>query len=403
MPDQIKDAVEVNDARRFHFFDKREIPNDLIGDFLERRQIHNRLFLRVASFVGIVAGFILSLRLLLFPDFVGSVALHQAYLLDCIFLLILSGVYLIFSYSLGNRSSRRYAALGQQLYMTTVVLLYITLGWIDMQSGPDYSAILVVVVYLSVTMWIGLYPYLLLLLLVNSAVITGYFIGMSGSIAGSELMIEMILFSILGISLFFSFNQGRMRNFLNEKLLNRTIGQLKELSLRDPLTRLFNRRMMNTELEKELALSRRTSLPVSVIMLDLDKFKRVNDSLGHIVGDETLKKSAELIQAEVRESDRVYRFGGEEFLVMLPTTPLKDASILADRLCRRFRSSTFENVPWTVTASMGLADNTERALSADLIKLADSRMYSAKDAGRDRYVDTGCNEGFDSDEPVIPD
>ena len=403
MPDQIKDAVEENDARRFHYFDEREIPDDLVGDFRKSRQIHNRLFLRVASYVGMAVGLILSLRLLLFPDIAGGIALHQAYLLNFIVLLIISGAYLIVGYSLENRSSLRYAVLGQRIYITTIVLVYVALGWIDMQVAPDYSAIIGAIVYLSVTMWIGLYGYLLFLLLVNASVFFGYLIGMSESIAGSELIIEMILFSILGISLFFSINQGRMRNFLNEKLLNRTIAELEELSLRDPLTRLFNRRMMNTELEKELALSKRTSLPVSVILLDLDKFKRVNDSLGHVVGDETLKKTAELLEGGVRESDRVYRFGGEEFLVMLPTTSLKDASVLADRLCRIFRSNTFDNVPWTVTASMGLADNTERSLSADLIKLADCRMYSAKDAGRDRYVDTGCNEGFDSEEPVIPD
>ncbi|MDT8297363.1 MAG: GGDEF domain-containing protein, partial [Spirochaetaceae bacterium] len=259
------------------------------------------------------------------------------------------------------------------------------------------------IVYLSVTIWIGLYGYLLLLFLINVFVAAGFLLGVSGSIPAGDLIVEMILFSILGVSLYFSINQGRMHNFINEKLLNRTISELEDLSLRDPLTRLFNRRMMNTELEKELALSKRTSQPLSIILLDLDKFKRVNDSLGHAVGDETLKKTAELLLGGVRESDRVYRFGGEEFLVMLPTTSLKDAAVLAERLCQLFRSSTFDIIPWTVTASMGLADNTERALSADLIKLADCRMYRAKDAGRDRYVDTGCNEGFDSEEPVIPD
>ncbi|MDF1567748.1 MAG: GGDEF domain-containing protein [Spirochaetaceae bacterium] len=403
MSDQIKDAVEENDARRFYFFDEREIPEDLIGDFRLRRQIHNRLFLRMASYVGILVGLILTLRLFLFPDIAGGIALHQAYLLNFIVLLTISGVYLIISFSLESRSSFRHAVLGQRIYITIIVLVYVALGWIDMQVAPDYSAIIGAIVYLSVTIWIGLYGYLLLLFLINVFVAAGFLLGVSGSIPAGDLIVEMILFSILGVSLYFSINQGRMHNFINEKLLNRTISELEDLSLRDPLTRLFNRRMMNTELEKELALSKRTSQPLSIILLDLDKFKRVNDSLGHAVGDETLKKTAELLLGGVRESDRVYRFGGEEFLVMLPTTSLKDAAVLAERLCQLFRSSTFDIIPWTVTASMGLADNTERALSADLIKLADCRMYRAKDAGRDRYVDTGCNEGFDSEEPVIPD
>jgi diguanylate cyclase (GGDEF)-like protein len=287
--------------------------------------------------------------------------------------------------------------------MSAVIINYIILAYLDMQIAPDYSAVIAPILFLSVTMWLDTATYAGMMVVINLLIITAFLTGVHESVHGSELFIEMFLFSLIGMGLFYSIGEGRMRTFTNDLLLRDSVKKLRESSLRDPLTGMFNRRMMNEDLEKVLALSLRTGKPVSIILLDLDRFKRINDSLGHTVGDEVLKQTVSLIQGSIRESDSAFRFGGEEFVIMLPDTPLQNALILAERLISRFRSSVFEGVPWTVTASMGIADSTERHLSADLIKLADSRMYRAKETGRDRYVFQEFNEKSEIESILIPE
>ncbi|MDP2167633.1 MAG: GGDEF domain-containing protein [Thermodesulfovibrionales bacterium] len=152
----------------------------------------------------------------------------------------------------------------------------------------------------------------------------------------------------------------------------------KTLSLHDPLTGLANRRLMEINIEKSLAVSKRYGTPLSVIMLDIDFFKKYNDTYGHSSGDKLLAGIAGIILEAVRKSDFAVRYGGEEFLILLPGTGAGEAQIAAQRI----RTSVEEKTE--VTISLGVSSYREGMSREDIIGRADNALYLAKQKGRNR-------------------
>ncbi|MGH7299066.1 MAG: diguanylate cyclase [Candidatus Rokuibacteriota bacterium] len=169
------------------------------------------------------------------------------------------------------------------------------------------------------------------------------------------------------------------------KELESTSAQLKEFSFKDEVTGLYNRRFFSIRLEEEVSRYRRFNHPVSVVLLDLDAFKAVNDDLGHGAGDETLRAMAEILLKQSRGINVICRYGGDEFAVLLVETSKSGARLYADRI--RYVLST-----WTfahgrrVTASFGIASLPEDVAPAadELIRAADEALYAAKRAGKNR-------------------
>ena len=169
------------------------------------------------------------------------------------------------------------------------------------------------------------------------------------------------------------------------------ISVLEKESFTDPLTGLFNRRFLDQRLNQELAAARRTGIPLSVLMIDIDHFKKINDTHGHQTGDEVLVAVADLLSSELRENDVIARFGGEEFLVIAPHTPVENAENLAERLraAAQDRKISACDQPDGVkfTVSIGVAEYGEGAdTPEELVNVADNRLYQAKDNGRNRVV-----------------
>jgi len=168
--------------------------------------------------------------------------------------------------------------------------------------------------------------------------------------------------------------------------------QLEKLSVEDGLTKLFNHRHFQDELRREFGRAARYNDPLSLIMLDLDHFKAVNDTHGHPFGDKVLRESAARIRGSVRDTDICARYGGEEFVVILPKTPLSGALKVASRIHESFRSNPFVDdtrpppkdggtpTTVTVTASLGVSSYpSPQTTSADaLVKSADEALYRAK-------------------------
>jgi diguanylate cyclase (GGDEF)-like protein/PAS domain S-box-containing protein len=159
-----------------------------------------------------------------------------------------------------------------------------------------------------------------------------------------------------------------------EKLLYRQ-------SITDPLTNIYNRRFFMQMLEQEMERTRRYGKPFSVIMFDLDHFKSVNDRFGHAAGDMVLKSVADMIKGRIRKTDYFARWGGEEFIILLPETSVEDAAGLAEELREQLSSMTLPEVG-RVTASFGVAGYRTSDTIDTILMRADSMLYEAKDAGR---------------------
>ena len=167
----------------------------------------------------------------------------------------------------------------------------------------------------------------------------------------------------------------------------RAKAELMELqATTDPLTGVANRRRLDEELERLIARARRYDQPLSVVLIDLDGFKTVNDSYGHEVGDQVLVETVDRLQAAIREADLLGRWGGEELLLLAADTDHPAACALGERCRRAIASSPMQHAGVTVTASLGVAslgpDDDARAL----LRRADLAMYTAKSDGRDRVV-----------------
>ncbi len=167
----------------------------------------------------------------------------------------------------------------------------------------------------------------------------------------------------------------------------RLYAKTKELSVTDELTHLYNRRHFQDIFQMEWKRARRFSRSLSLLMIDVDHFKRYNDTYGHLEGDEVLKEISQILINSIREVDTVARYGGEEFAVILTQTTLEEASMVAEKICANIRKHTFkcgsESPESQITISVGVSNLPyDAATIEDLILHADTALYKAKAAGR---------------------
>ncbi len=167
--------------------------------------------------------------------------------------------------------------------------------------------------------------------------------------------------------------------------------EMRQLAETDPLTGLFNRRALRDRMDRELGRAARNTSVVSCLMLDIDHFKRLNDSYGHELGDRVLVQLADALRREQRAMDVLARLGGEEFVVILPETGIRGARIYAERILRKISAASLGNAqyPVQITVSIGVATYPdERVSDSDsLLRLADTNLLRAKADGRNRYRD----------------
>jgi two-component system cell cycle response regulator len=170
--------------------------------------------------------------------------------------------------------------------------------------------------------------------------------------------------------------------------INEAKGRLEQLAVKDELTDLYNYRYLHTRLSEEFKRSERYRDPLACVMLDIDHFKRVNDRWGHDIGDAVLRETSARVRKAVREIDVVTRYGGEEFLLVLPSTNFSGALAVADRVWRAVGTDPYQ-LPVgeeRVSISVGVAVFPSRDIKSkdQLIKAADKALYQAKHEGRDR-------------------
>jgi diguanylate cyclase (GGDEF)-like protein len=168
--------------------------------------------------------------------------------------------------------------------------------------------------------------------------------------------------------------------------LEEVLSQMETLAMTDQLTGLFNRRFFESVIEKEFSKTKRYGHPMSCLMIDIDHFKKINDEYGHHAGDQVLREMSQLMKRCFRDADTVARWGGEEFIVLLPETTMENALQVASRLLTSVSVCKFSSFPGRITVSIGLAGLPGPAVesSEKLIAASDRALYQAKAGGRNR-------------------
>lgn len=175
----------------------------------------------------------------------------------------------------------------------------------------------------------------------------------------------------------------RERELTTER--NRILEKLKELATIDGLTKLFNSRHFYNQLQLEVDRTVRYNHKLSLLLLDIDNFKHFNDSYGHLEGDKVLRRIGEIIKICLRKMDSAYRYGGEEFTIILPETSANEAIVVAQRIRTTIEAEPFipsEKERGSVTVSIGVSEYIPKEDIADFVKRSDSAMYDSKRMGR---------------------
>ncbi|WP_027309197.1 GGDEF domain-containing protein [Caloramator sp. ALD01] len=166
------------------------------------------------------------------------------------------------------------------------------------------------------------------------------------------------------------------------------INSLNELIVKDALTNVYNRRFIEDRLPVDILKSTSDNLPMSIIMCDIDFFKKVNDAYGHLAGDEVLKQFASILQQSIRKNDWVARYGGEEFLVVLNGADKDKAVEIAERIRKKVEEAVIEYNDFNIkiTSSFGVYEVSGESNYIDVIEKADKNLYTAKNTGRNKVV-----------------
>lgn len=161
--------------------------------------------------------------------------------------------------------------------------------------------------------------------------------------------------------------------------------ELRRLANLDPLTGIGNRRALQREMEESIVARERYGQCASLLVMDLDHFKEINDEVGHVAGDRVLCRVVDLLQRRLRQTDHVYRYGGEEFVILTPHTRLENATLLAEQIRRSIETLEVDaNRP--ITVSLGVAELSQEETVEDWLDRGDQALYRAKSSGRNRTV-----------------
>nr|MBP7297209.1 GGDEF domain-containing protein [Acidobacteriota bacterium] len=169
--------------------------------------------------------------------------------------------------------------------------------------------------------------------------------------------------------------------------------RVQRLTITDDLTSLYNFRYLRQFLGFEIQRSLRYEKNLSILFIDIDNFKNVNDTYGHLVGSATLCEVGQIFGKQVRDSDVIVRYGGDEFVIILPETPLEGAQVIAERLRQRVEHFLFSggrDLKLRLTVSIGIASFPEHSMTAEgLLQKADAAMYAAKEESKNKIMIAG--------------
>ena len=286
----------------------------------------------------------------------------------------------------GNLKLLAYLVAIQLAFDFMVLFLYVIF------SGGFESPVLVLFIfYILVSTFVIHHKKALLYTIATVILITAIFFLDQGLVVSSSKLANLVTFDILLVFSFLisSFLSSNMKE--NEILLQRLFNQTRELSITDGLTLLYNQTYFFERLQQEIQQSKRYKYQLSVIILDVDDFKKYNDANGHIYGSKALKQIGSIMKTMFRSSDILAKYGGDEFVVMLPHTDKVGAFLAADRLREIVEQESFggeESLPrGKITLSLGVTSFPDFGDSVEeVLSYADKALYHAKKLGRNRTI-----------------
>lgn len=299
---------------------------------------------------------------------------------------------------LGFSFSRRIRRWFLPLYVSEFMVVMFASGYFLVQVQDHRN--IGIAVLITLPLWTVPMP---AKLKIRSSTVAGSFLAIPGiylivgwepvflTIIGLCLGIMVAISIFLGHGIFYRLNR---ENFFNDRELEKKRQEIEYMARHDQLTGLLNRGGFEDALNKEIGRIERYENSLSLIMLDLDHFKNINDTYGHGVGDTVLETVGSILQSQTRHSDVPGRIGGEEFAISLPETPIKRAIETATRIRKRLSDHTFsaDNETFVVTCSIGVAEwNANDASPEDLLQRADEALYRAKNQGRNQVISAEKN------------
>lgn len=265
--------------------------------------------------------------------------------------------------------------------------LYILMFYLVFSGGVENTGPLWIFIVAPVTVFIhglkrGLIDITLFVVIISAIMFSS-----SGLPAQASYQIEFklrLIYAFLTVSFL-----SALYEYLREKSYQKMLdlgSKYQQLAHHDPLTKLSNRRFARNTLEQEINRFGRNKEPFSIIICDVDHFKRINDQYGHNIGDHVLIELAKSFTAQLRKQDCISRWGGEEFLFILPQTSAQNAMVIAEKIRLNIQNHpmTFDEKSIPVTVSMGIAQFSQELTMDEVINQADKRLYKAKAAGRNK-------------------
>lgn len=333
-------------------------------------------------------------------------------------LVIVSLIFIVYNgvlqyYLFKGIDPRKYAVLLSVVDSIYLTYIYINTLYITQSGLPQLYYFLMLV--MGLRHGIARYPWVVgvsLLLYIWTTLSSSYIFRFK--IYSFNLLAQIVFFSAFGIISSYFLKREHQQHLEKEDLISELQvayqqlcihnAQVEALANTDPLTGLYNYRFFTEQFKMELELSRRFDSPMSLIILDIDHFKKLNDTYGHPAGDIVLKESAEIFKLNIRDNDILCRYGGEEFMILLPSTGIQEAFKCAERIRRAIQNHKIflpDYVqPISITVSGGVACYPTDARDGEqLIQVADNVLYTAKNKGRNKIV---TKEDFSLNKKYVP-
>lgn len=361
----------------------KDVPAALKDELKKEQNRYNGKLLNIVSIVASVALTILLLWSILVSGDKKPIVEPIYYIGVYAFIIILSLTYIVVSrFQWADKAVQgKIAYIKNYIYSLVLAVSMSFITWMDLHYEWDLTAFLVTLFVISTSIWLSSIQYAVLSSSMVFVVIFGMFEVNAAVHATPYNITKLLILLTVGWLLMLTANSIKITSFLAKEDLKAKNKEIEYLSYTDPLTGLKNRRYLEISFQTIQLISERQKNPYSLILLDIDHFKQINELFGRQMGDKVLVGAANQMISLARKSDEIFRFGGKQFLILLMDTDKEGSLVLANRLRQSVEENLSTGLNQPVTFSMGIADSYEGKDLETLIALTDERLLKAIKAG----------------------